>query len=182
MSEQEITDKETKANSTSTIWMRNGLILIGIYAIIEAVAQLLPTMKILAEMQPYGIMHLGAGWALFGFFATPATLAFLGIYLIWNSHKITAYNYDDFETRTTWEPIAYKLAATFCGILILSLSLPMVGEFASSLAYWVFTDRSIHGLSCLISAIWISIQIGLGAYLIYGAPHIVRWQINRNPK
>lgn len=181
MNENKQKENKSDNNSTSTIWMRNGLILIGIYAIVEAIIQLTPTMSILANMQPYGILHRETGWALLGYFGAPTVLVILGMFLIWNSHKITAYNFDDYETKTTWEPIVYKLTSTFCGILIFAFSLPQLGGFASSLAYWLYINKGVDGLTCLINAAWILIQIGFGFYLFYGAPHIVRWQIKRNP-
>jgi len=179
MSEQEKTDTEAQVNSTSTIWMRNGLLLIGIYVIIETVVMLNPLWSTVAELATAMMRNDNFLWGPIIMLLCVVAYLGLGVYLIRQSHVITADNFDDYETKTTWEPVAYKLIATLCGVLILASTLPLLGPVLSFIIMSIGEGNNKAILGIFAIATLFAVSIGIGIYLALGAPHLVKWRIKR---
>lgn len=136
----------------------------------------------LSRMFSYGSIADHA-WPLICYFSAPVSLFIVGFILVRRSHVITVRVFEMDECQTMrWEPAAYKLVATFSGLLILGWSLPRLGEFV----YFVIKDQYIDPLEVselvfpvLPMFIWFGLQIVFAIYLLFGAPHIVRWQLDR---
>jgi hypothetical protein len=80
----------------------------------------------------------------------------------------------------SWLPTAFRLACVFCGILFLYRVIPAM---ISTVQLYLFMQRrgsavqspTITGSQILA---WIILLL-LGLYLLYGAPHFVRWQVRK---
>jgi hypothetical protein len=77
-----------------------------------------------------------------------------------------------------WLPFAFRLAAVCAGILYLSWAISALASIIASYIQvmppgFVFRPLPWHNVVG-----WV-IQLGLGIYLLCGAPHFVRWQVKK---
>ncbi|HUT31688.1 MAG TPA: hypothetical protein VMX13_18010 [Sedimentisphaerales bacterium] len=79
-----------------------------------------------------------------------------------------------------WLPAAFRLACVFSGIFYVYRVIPTI--ISTAHAYLVTQRESPHAILPTITGnqilAWI-ILLALGLYLLYGAPHFVRWQVRK---
>jgi len=182
--ENQVQDESTAhlSRMDSSVWVRNSLILLGIFSIARAASLMTSPINQLSTMLTYGSFsdHM---WPIICYFSAPVTLFIIGFILVRRSHVITARAFEMGESKfMRWEPAAYKLVATFSGLLILGWSLPKLGDFV----YYVARDQYFDPMEVprlvfpvLPMFLWFGVQISFAIYLLFGAPHIVRWQLDR---
>ena len=77
-----------------------------------------------------------------------------------------------------WLPFAFRLTAVFAGMLYLYWVIP---RMISSIRWYIVSTRpGMMSTRSPWSEIvgWIA-QLALGVYLVFGAPHFVRWQVRK---
>ena len=77
-----------------------------------------------------------------------------------------------------WLPFAFRLTSVFAGVLYLHWTVPRI---ISTIALYV-SLKGARSVTCYSRwqpiVTWV-IQLGLGIYLVCGAPHFVRWQVKK---
>jgi len=96
---------------------------------------------------------------------------------LWSA-KIVGFD-EPRETRVWWVPFAFRLTMIFTGLLCLYWVIPrIISGFARYYFYYRKYEASRGNLTLYDVVGWI-IQLGLGIYLVCGAPHFVRWQVKK---
>jgi len=180
MSENSKSEAESTIKSNASVWVRNGLILLGVYSMIEGIVLFDTIGQTVSDINSDSIDREQKIFMLLSDLVIPFILFFLGFYLIRQSHVITAWNFSEEEVEVkSWEPAAYKLGMTLAAIFLLSWTFPEFGYLVYIIACNI-SNGSIYGsLPYICTAIWFLVLTAFAVYLLYGAPHIVRWQLRR---
>jgi hypothetical protein len=94
--------------------------------------------------------------------------------LVWDIHG------EQNHVEIFWLPASYRLAAFVCGIVIFYWTMPtIIRLFYLWISYFQGEpDYRIHEMPG-DSTILTILRLVLSVYLIYGAPHFVRWQVKK---
>jgi len=99
----------------------------------------------------------------------------------WLAEKIvgapTGYEFDE---QTNWFPAALRLICIFAGLYCLSNAIWMVWNIIHLVQLYAKQGSLRHlSLSQTVEFFHISLLIPIGIYLVWGAPHFVRWQVKK---
>ena len=171
----------TNRENTDT-WVRAAIVLLGMIAILRGVEVLHSAVNILTMFSREGVDFRELSGAFIGTIIAPSVLIFGGCYLIRNCQNISARFCNTPGTPAPyWEYAAYRLGFMLCGILAISWALPKLGQVFHNLAVndsWVAQKWNTRR-SAWVTLFWLSIQCGMGVYLIVGSPSIIKWQMKR---
>ncbi len=168
--------------------VRVGCVVLGGFAILKAFELLNPAVNMLSMLPRGGTNWYELLWAVVGTAIVPALLAATGLRLIRHADDLAARISECHDVPVPqWEYAAYRLAATFCGILVLGWSAPRLGNLVHN--WYLTSSSSVEGYPPDIASsmvrqipmqiIWTAVQFTMGLYLLLGAPHLVRWQLRR---
>lgn len=97
----------------------------------------------------------------------------------WLTERI-ARPQEPIRADVSWLPTAFRLACVFCGILVLYRVIPAM--ISTARAYLIVRHEPLAVQSPTVTGnqilAWIILLI-LALYLLYGAPHFVRWQVRK---
>ena len=170
-------------NMNSVSWVRIAFVLIGVLALVMAIKTVDPAVKMLTiglleERDSDGELL----WVIVATLVAPVVLCICAYIFVRYCHYFAARVAHLSKDRITyWEEAAYRLAFTVAGILLLAFSLPSLGQVVHNLMARNFSEEyRLH----LVASAWamtirLSVQTAFGIYLLYGAPHIVKWQTTR---
>ena len=170
------------SGSQAGAWFRLAWALVGAFAIVRGVETLQPSLEMLPLMWVLRLETEPLHWIILEALAAPALLFASGFLLIRYCDSLASrFGGAAAENVPDWEPRAYRLAFTACGVLALSWALPKLGQVASNLAFGLVgrTEYDSMRRSGWILAVWMAVQCAAGTYLLLGAPHIVKWQVRR---
>ena len=170
--------------SRNNSWVRIALVLLGIYAALKAVWGLDPIIKHMVMNFPRsGEQARVFILASCGLLATPiALLACGGVLIRWCDRIAGRINPSSGELVAGLEKAAYTIASTFCGIMVLSSSIPNLAAIAVNMCISGAPDTIKDSLSRhnWTVGVYTLLQTAIGAYLLIGAPRIVKWQMARS--
>ncbi|MEM7457609.1 MAG: hypothetical protein AAF456_24985 [Planctomycetota bacterium] len=164
--------------------IRFGFISAGILALYISIADFIPnivglSMLALLEPVPDQISFL-VSVAI-----APCILLFLAYKLIRNSDQLARKLVPEGSNDvSTIEAAIYRVILTACGVVVLSWALPQIGQVLSNIIVTQQEDYPPEFRGMLTESNWggivyFCIQSAIGAYLIWGAPHLVKWQVDR---
>ena len=164
--------------------IRFGFVFAGILAFYLSIANFLPN---LAAMAMVTMLDSTSESISFLFSATiaPITLLILAFVMIRFSDRFARRLLpDDTVEIPIFESAIYRVAFTTCGVLVLSWALPRIGQILSNIA--VMKSKTLPNEmhtefteSNWISLIYFCLQSAIAVYLIWGAPNLVKWQVQR---
>ena len=164
-------------------WVRAAWVAIGVFAMVRAVEVLHPAINMLAMLANKGMNYDVILWGLVGSLPAPTVLLVGGYCLIRHSPYLTMWATRKADQQIPYgEYAAYRLAFTLAGILTISWALPRLGEVTVNLASQDSPFGEEYRRSAWNTLLWLVVQCGIGAYLIIGAPHIIRWQHGRSDR
>ena len=83
------------------------------------------------------------------------------------------------EAKAWWLPFSFRLTAVFCGIYFMYHLIPSVvaavSEYVMPLPEGVYYQRNLRWDKV---ANWV-VSSALAIYLLFGAPHFIRWQVRK---
>lgn len=100
----------------------------------------------------------------------------------WADKIIGTSDSDRIENHIPWLPVTYRIVLVCCGILILYWTTPQIfGLINRVLIGFQYKEADYRPPQL---AVWPSlasyvIRMCFGAYLLFGAPHFVRWQVTK---
>ena len=165
--------------------IRFGFVFAGILAFYISIANFLPN---LTAMSMVTMLESRAESLSFMLSATIAPILLLTISFVMIRFSARFANKllpsESVESQTL-EAAIYRVAFTVSGVLVLSWALPRIAQILSNIAAMKFdaVPENMHAdltESNWISLIYFCIQCGIAVYLIWGAPHLVKWQVNRS--
>lgn len=124
-------------------------------------------------------------WAIFAvsMLATAGFIAAVFYFLIYRSDIIARkiIKQDDFPEPTSpaaWYPFALRLTAMIAGFFFLQKTISVLSMMTSRTRYLLQSEAPAwYFLSEYM--IYLPIYLAISIYLLYGAPHFVRWQIKK---
>jgi len=162
-------------------WVRIACVVLGLFAIVRAVEVLHPVINVLSMLPREGFDRTELFWALLGTIPAPSVLLAGGYCLIrYSCYLSTRIAHSADQQLPSWEYAAYRLAFTFAGILVISWALPRLGQVALNLTSRDNPMSEEMRRSAWNSLLWLVVQSAIGAYLVIGAPHIIKWQTRRS--
>lgn len=171
--------------SAKDTWVRIALVLMGVFAAVLAVEQLNPVVNVLAQVPTDG-WETSMMWTILGVLVAPIALLICSFVLIRYCHSLAIVVTRPARNKVVpyWEQAAYRLGSTICGILVISWALPRAGQIGFSMAWRQDPEVSAYLRPDVERSIWISLvymglQTLIGVYLLWGAPHLVKWQLRR---
>ena len=165
--------------------IRFGFVFAGILAFYISIANFLPNLTAMSMVTMLDSTAESLSFLLSATIA-PVLLLILALVMIRFSdrfaHKLLPTESVGFPT---FESAIYRVAFTVCGVLVLSWALPRIAQILSNIAVMKSDTlpNDMHAeltQSNWISLIYFCLQSAIAVYLIWGAPHLVKWQVNRS--
>ena len=165
--------------------IRFGFVVSGILAIYLAINNFLPNLTAMSMVTL--LDSKSEAWSfLISTTIAPAILTILAFVLIRYSDNLARRLVPDAVVgMPEFESSLYRVVFTGCGVLVLSWALPRIAQVLSNI-FMMHGDSVPNNMhrqlteSNWISIIYFCLQSAIGLYLIVGAPHLVKWQVNRS--
>jgi hypothetical protein len=85
-----------------------------------------------------------------------------------------------FDKEIPWFPLAVRLSCIFAGLYLMSTVLYNLMRFLTLLRWYVERDLFSNSAQSPLPEIFrLTIIFAVGIYLLFGAPHFVRWQVKK---
>ena len=99
----------------------------------------------------------------------------------WACRIVTQAQDYEAEEKTNWLPTTYHIIAIGLGILLIWWTIPSIFQFVSSFLLSLNPDyKQFYTISRLLpTLISVIVRLIITVYLLCGAPHFVRWQVNK---
>ncbi len=157
------------------------LVGIALYILINSAIQIVGSLAFLISSKTdvyHTIEGMLAGYVFLAVAA--ATVIYFLIYRSeWLAKKIVG-RADQQQQNLWWVPVAFRLVCVFVGIYVMSWFLPQLGR---TITYFLTARQPGYTASPYLH-IWTNllqcVVLGVpGLYLLFGAPHFVRWQVKK---
>ncbi len=165
--------------------IRFGFVFSGILALYISIANFLPNLTAMSMITLLESTSESLSFLLSATIA-PALLLILAFVMIRFSDRFARQILPTESVEIpVFESAIYRVAFTACGVLVLSWAIPRIGQILSNVVAMnsnAFPDDMNAGMteSNWPSLIYFCIQSTIAGYLIWGAPHLVKWQVARS--
>lgn len=98
----------------------------------------------------------------------------------WSEKIVGSVQVEKPEAEVFWVPVSFRLVSIFSGILYVFFIISrMISKIGPYIAYYISSHgERVMDLNFYQFLSWI-IFLVFGIYLIFGAPHFVRWQVKK---